>query len=401
MKLPVLLVGIVAATLGLAACGSSDGKASNSASTAGIKLMVIGDLETPVQALPQLVVGAKAAAHEIDAAGGVNGHKITIMSCNTQGDPNISASCARKAVSERVSAVVGLLSLTSTSIMPILEAAKIPAIGTTDINPVDHTSPVSFPLNSSTVQLVAEVVSMPGWDACKHPAMLFDSDLDSASRAAKTFENLYKSLPMPVNAKTVPVTLSMTDFRAQIATLLDGGTDCAWTASTAAPVLALVKSVASSGRNVKLATNAATLSGDDLRGLGVAAKNLYVASAFKLPGTPDGNKFATSMDGIDKSASKDQNAQSAYASVQIFAAVSKGLSDFSAAKVLDALNSAKDINVGVLAPISGFPANGGVSWIPRVSIFQEFEYQWDGSALSLLSPTPLDVKPFLLKYGDH
>lgn len=56
---------------------------------------------------------------------------------------------------------------------------------------------------------------MPGWDACKHPAMLFDSDLDSASRAAKTFENLYKSLPMPVNAKTVPVTLSMTDFRAR------------------------------------------------------------------------------------------------------------------------------------------------------------------------------------------
>ena len=167
MKRRAVIGGLLAATLGLTACGNSDD--SGSASDSGIKLMVIGDLETPVQALPQLVVAAKAAAKEINAAGGVNGQEITILSCNTQGDPNVSASCARKAVSERVSAVVGMLSLTSSSIMPILEAAKIPSIGTTDINPVDHTSPVSFPFNSSAVNLVAQVVSLPGLGRVQAP----------------------------------------------------------------------------------------------------------------------------------------------------------------------------------------------------------------------------------------
>ena len=193
----------------------------------------------------------------------------------------------------------------------------------------------------------------------------------------------------------------MTDFRAQVATLLEGGTDCAWTASTSTPMLALAKAAASSGEELKLANNAASLSGDDLKSLGDDAQGIYISSAFKLPGTPEGDDFASAMDAVDSSASKDQNAQSAFAAVKVFAAATKDLSDFSAPKVLEALNSAKDIDTGVLPTIAGFPADGGVSWIPRVSIFQELEYQWDGEALKLVSPEPVDVKPFLLEYGDE
>jgi ABC-type branched-subunit amino acid transport system substrate-binding protein len=396
MKRHAALVGILAIAAGLSACEASGDTGSDSNA---IKVMVIGDLDTPVLAMPQLVVGAEAAAKTINAAGGVNGRKITVLSCNTQGDPNVSSSCARKAVSEHVSAVIGLLSLTSSTILPVLEAAKIPAIGTTDINPVDHTSPVSFPLDSSTVQLVAQVVAMPGWQDCKHPAMVYNSDLESASRAAKTFQNLYASLEMPVAAKTVAVTMSMTDVRAQIATLLGGGTDCAWTASTPTPALALVKAVAGSGQDVKLGNNAATLGGEDLKRLGDDAKGVYIASPFKLPGTPEGDAFAAAMDAVDSSAPKDQHAESAYAAVLILADAAKGLTDFSAPKILDALNSAKDVNVGVLAPISAFPSDGGVSWIPRVAIFEEFEYQWDGQALKPISQTPIDMKPYLLEHG--
>jgi hypothetical protein len=67
--------------------------------------------------------------------------------------------------------------------------------------------------------------------------------------------------------------------------------------------------------------------------------------------------------------------------------------------VLHALDSAKNIDVPVLAPISSFPASGGVSAVPRVSIFTEFSYQWTGSKLVQFSPDPVDIKPYLLKYA--
>lgn len=393
------------AACGLAACSAAASGGTSASSTGAIsagsqvKLMVIGDLQTPVQALPQIATGAQAAASQVNAAGGVNGHKIEILSCNTQGDPNVSAACARSAVSQGVSAVVGLESLTSTSVLPVLQAASIPSIGTTDINPADHTSPVSFPIDSSAVQLTGEIVTMAGWDTCKHPALLYDTDIDSAVRAAGLVKRLYASLTPPVAIKEVPITTTMTDLTPQVAAALSGGTDCAFTMSNSTPMLALIKAAAASGRQLKLANNAATLSGGQLAQLGSAAAGVYISSPFQLPDTPGGKQFAAAMKAADPSASADQNAESAYAGVLIFASVAKSLTSFSGTSVLHALDSAKNIDIPVLAPISSFPASGGVSAVPRVSIFTEFSYQWTGRKLVQLSPDPVDIKPYLLKYA--
>jgi ABC-type branched-subunit amino acid transport system substrate-binding protein len=363
--------------------------------------MVIGDIQTPVQALPQIVTGAQAAAKKLNAAGGIAGHQITILSCNTQGDPNVSAACARSAVSDHVSAVVGMLALTSASIVPILQAANIPVLGSFDINSVDHISPVSFPFDSSAVQLVGEIVAMPGWQSCKHPAMLYDSDLDSAARAAVVMKKIYAALNPPVQAKIVPITTTTTNFTAQIATLLSGGTDCAWTGSTPTPMLSLIKAVAASGQNVKLGNNASTLTAAQLQQLGAAGKGVYISSSFQLPSTPAGDAFAQAMTSINAKAQDDQDAEGSYAAVLILAAVGKSLTNFSGPSVLAALNAAQNIDVGVLPLIKSFPANGGVASIPRVSIFGEYDYEWDGSALHITSTTPVDVEPYLLKYGSN
>ena len=52
----------------------------------------------------------RAAARAINAAGGVNGHPLVVDSCNDQGDPNLSATCARKMVSDHVVATFGDIS---------------------------------------------------------------------------------------------------------------------------------------------------------------------------------------------------------------------------------------------------------------------------------------------------
>src|ERR1700737_1716063 len=98
-----LAIGIIAVmSAALAACGSSSkpaGSAPSSGSagtsSAPIKLMVIGELSSPAISAPQLGRGAQAAINSVNAAGGVNGHKLELLSCNTQTDPNVAAGCAR------------------------------------------------------------------------------------------------------------------------------------------------------------------------------------------------------------------------------------------------------------------------------------------------------------------
>ena len=373
--------------------------ASGASSATPIKLMVIGDLQTPVQAFPQLVQGAQAAANTINASGGVNGHQITILSCNTQGDPNVSASCARSAVSDKVSAVVGMLAIQSTPVVQILQQANIPSIGSFGINAIEDSSPVSFPIQAAVGQEVGAVVSMPGWQSCVHPAVMYDSDLPSAAQSAQVVKRIYAAQSPARSLTLVPVTTTQVQYAPQIATLLSGGTDCAWTFSTTTPMLALIKQVATSGQKVKLGNNAATLTAQNLQQLGSAGDGVYISSQFELPGTTAGDAFATALKAVSSSAPDDVIAEDAYASVQIFADAAKNLTDFSGPSVLHALDADTNFNVPVLPALKSFPANSQVAGSARVPMFDVYSYQWTGSKLVQQSSNPMNVKSFLTQYG--
>jgi Periplasmic binding protein len=99
------------ATLALSACASSSSFSSVSSGSTNngdtgnskVKLMVITDVASAALALPQVVTGAQAAVNRINAAGGVNGHQLQLLSCNSQANPNDAAACAREAVADKVS----------------------------------------------------------------------------------------------------------------------------------------------------------------------------------------------------------------------------------------------------------------------------------------------------------
>src|SRR6266581_6443093 len=137
-KIGLAAVAIAAAAL-TAACSSSakPGKAADSASpssgTTGasatgtpIKIMVTGTFNGPGIGYPESTAGAKAAADAINAAGGVGGHPIEIEACDDQYDANKAAACAQKAVSDKVTALVGGVEFFNPGVYPTIEAAKIP-----------------------------------------------------------------------------------------------------------------------------------------------------------------------------------------------------------------------------------------------------------------------------------
>ncbi|CAM5594196.1 Leucine-binding protein domain-containing protein OS=Streptomyces alboniger OX=132473 GN=CP975_15300 PE=3 SV=1 [Streptomyces alboniger] len=67
---------------------------------------------------------AKAYARWVNAHGGLNGHKITVLTCNDRNDSVAAARCAQRAVSEGVVAVVGSYSQYADSFLPPLEGTE-------------------------------------------------------------------------------------------------------------------------------------------------------------------------------------------------------------------------------------------------------------------------------------
>jgi ABC-type branched-subunit amino acid transport system substrate-binding protein len=392
----ITAIGITAAIAAAMTACSSDDPGGSAAATGGagkngdtIKLMVIGELASPTLAFPELVTGARAAVNEVNAAGGVNGHKIELLSCNAQTDPNVAASCARKAVSEKVSAVVGMLTLEGDAVQSVLTAAKIPTIASTANSPLDYSSPTSFPIISGPVAIVGQALSMPGYQDCKHPAVLAlnqPTSQDGAERIRKMYARLN------IDTKMIDVNMQSTDIRPQVATLLAGGTDCVFPVVTPALGISLLKRIAESGQHVKVSQLISATPVESLRQLGAAAQGMHASSPFLIAGaTAAGARFAKAITAVDPKAPHDEQAEEAYTGVLIFAHVAKSLTDFSAPEVLDALNNAKNIDVGTIAPIPSYPADSGIPGLARINVTNLYSYVFEGNDFKLVSPNPVDI----------
>src|SRR5690606_18690357 len=81
-------------------------------------------------------------------------------------DPNMAADCAREAVNREVAAVVGGFAGNGDVILPILEEAGIPWLGTPLISAGELTSAVSFPLSAGAAGL-AGLGLQAAKDGCK------------------------------------------------------------------------------------------------------------------------------------------------------------------------------------------------------------------------------------------
>jgi branched-chain amino acid transport system substrate-binding protein len=106
-----LALAAVAGLGTLAACGSSAGGSSASGSSASaskspIKIGIAVPIKSVVD-FSESVAAAKGAARAVNKAGGVDGHPLQIVACNTQLNPNQELSCARTLIGDHVAATVG------------------------------------------------------------------------------------------------------------------------------------------------------------------------------------------------------------------------------------------------------------------------------------------------------
>ncbi|MEU2736435.1 ABC transporter substrate-binding protein [Streptomyces sp. NPDC007095] len=151
----VLLAGAVVACASIAVgCGAVPGITGGSGDDP-ITVMTWAPQDTPATNKPGMPAMAEAYARWINANGGINGHKLKVLTCNDHNDTVYAAKCARRAADENVVAVVGSYSQHGRSFLAPLEAAGIPYIGGYGVTDDEFSSPLSYPINGGEPALLA------------------------------------------------------------------------------------------------------------------------------------------------------------------------------------------------------------------------------------------------------
>ncbi|MET4924830.1 ABC transporter substrate-binding protein [Streptomyces sp. PSRA5] len=105
--------------------------------------------------MPGMPAMAKAFARWVNAAGGIDGHELRVLTCNERNTSSGAADCARLAAEKDVTAVVGSYSQHGNAFMAPLEAAGIPYLGGYGVAEREFSSFVSYPVNGGQASLLA------------------------------------------------------------------------------------------------------------------------------------------------------------------------------------------------------------------------------------------------------
>jgi ABC-type branched-subunit amino acid transport system substrate-binding protein len=392
-----LAASCLCAALVVSACSSSGGAGSQASSGtktasggATVKIMIEGSFSGPSLAFPESVTGAKAAVTRINAAGGVNGRQIVTVTCDDQGNPNQAAVCGRQAVADKVVAVVGGPSLNDNNFMPALEKAKIPYLASTDINPVDHTSAISFPVESAVVDYSGEGKMLAeGMGTPCHNAALIAVNQPGTDLGEKIITAAYKKAG-GITLRTYLFPPTTTDFTSFVATALSDGAKCvAFIGSSPQQAAQVMQVIKKTGTGIPMTLHSALVVDALLAPINFPAGQLTVNGSYYLPGP--GTKIAA-LDQVtaDMKASGasgqagtlDALSINAYQGVLIFAQAAKGLPDVTAAAVLASLNKLTNVDTG-LTPSFSLAAPGLFEGYPQVKANGQVYYSWTGTGLEV------------------
>jgi ABC-type branched-subunit amino acid transport system substrate-binding protein len=282
-----------------------------------------------------------AAAREsaINAAGGINGRPIAITVCDDAFDPNKSADCARKAISENYTAVVGSV-VVFPDVYKLFEDAGIPYVGGDGISSAEATSKISYPLGSvgnwyyGTAALLTEQGSKrPVVIACDDPSCTVSVDQLKAGM---------KLGGLSLAGETT-YTLGAADFAPQATRAKELNPDYVVLVGPDIANVRLIAALRQAGYTGKVTALSSSLSQSGIKQLGAAANNVFLVSHVSID--PNGSaiekQFYTEMKGETTSA---QSAAS-WNALTFFTAVAKmAKGDLTRASLRDALD-------GVTTPI--------------------------------------------------
>jgi len=354
--------------LGLTACGGGEESGDDftqptqdadvTFSGDPIKVMTLTPYDTDTLDFKAALDVAEGARVAINNAGGVNGHELQVVPCNEGADPNKAAACARKAVDEGVSAVIGGFSANGDTILPILEKAGIPWIAPPVIGAAELTSEHSYPIVPGVIAQ-AGLGARAAQDGCDSVASV-QYDLPSADSVKKLTDlGLGSEGHDPATIIRVPPTT--TDFSGVAQEVSEY--DCAIMSIPSGPLAGVAAAGASLGSETTYYAFPGTLTTTAIE---QAAGTLDAAVTLSpFPPADDAvwdeaKEAVGPMEDEENGGWSYMSYQSTWVGYQLLAAVLADSDDVSAAGIKAAFDAASDVELdGFMPPVDftqEFPA---------------------------------------------
>jgi len=365
-------VPVAALLIGASACGSSSSSGSSGTSAASeIVVTVMGTFQAAGADYGDAAAAIQASADQVNAAGGIHGHKLKVIVCDDQENPNQAETCARQAVSDNSAVVLSPTESTGfgAQTLPVLAAAGIPDVDEPAVVPTDWTSSNVFPLDPGEPAQYAAVALALKQHGCTKVGSLQLPVASGAAAAGDLGTALTKiGGSLVLNVKTG---MSEPTYAPQVAQLISAGAQCVVPIILPTEISKLISAINQSGKKLPIGGVTAAFNQQLLTSLGTAADGIILAGGNYLPTDttiPSVEDMITAMKKYTPSTPPtDTYGTSAWgAATLVFSSVMPAITGpITASSVMKALDATKNATVGTYAPYT-FAQPAPNSQFPRL-----------------------------------
>lgn len=345
------VAGAAAMALVLAACGGGSGGDSGSGGDT-IKVMTWAPIKSQLTNYPAITNSAETYGKYINAKGGINGKKLEVMTCDEGGTPTKASDCARKAIQEKVVAVVSPFGYTGDATIPLLKSANIAMFGGCCSNAVaDLTSSNSFIMGNGPAYGAA-LVQRAVDDGKKKIALVV---IDGAQSYLDPMENALKANGLKAN-KSVVLPATAQDLSPQASQALADGTDAVIMVVNADSIKAFLSAYKQIGSTARVYGPQGNLTEDVVKEFGTMTDGFVTGNSYTDISDPVWDDYRASLEKYKADDSISYNGLDglgAWAGYTAFTDIVSGMKGpITSQSFLDAASKSSDVDTGgMTAPV--------------------------------------------------
>jgi ABC-type branched-subunit amino acid transport system substrate-binding protein len=407
----VVLAALVAALAVPCAAASASTSASTPASTPAadasapvVKVGMITSLTGPLASNPDVkdALLASIAAFNKRGGVGVNHAKLEADVCDSKGDANGEVACARQMVDDGVVATLNDLTFNNPAgVVDVLEGAGIPRIGVGGTDVSEFSSSVSYPISAGVI--AAYVGTAVGFKQDKHTkTCLVRTDAPTGATFRGFLTPMFTAVGEDIVCD-VSVATGATDYAPYIAEVQRENPDAMLISHSDSVATQLIAAMAQLNAKIPMGGNPGSFKLETLRKYKDITKGTVLSDSFPYPAQvnvknfPGLKQYFADMKASGKKSLSAANLKTSdfapWISTLAFVNVTKALDTFTPASVIDALKSAKDVDLLGLTP-PWTPSTPGFSVFTSSSNHYVYVSRFNGKDV-VTDKEPIDVTQYI------
>jgi ABC-type branched-subunit amino acid transport system substrate-binding protein len=318
----------------------------------------------------------QALVDTVNAAGGINGKKLVLETCDDKANANAAANCARQFIKDGVVATVGDSTLFGSQESAVLTPAGIPRVGAVPLGLAEYTDANSYPNSGGAIVEYQGAVKYAASKGLKGVYLLY-TDTEGAGVLPSFIQPAVTAAHMAWKGKT-GIPIGAADLSPYVTAAMKSDADVVLVAMGPDGTEQLAKTATQLGATFHIAAAAESFSNAVAADIGknqAVVTGALLASAF--PPVNDNavagvKEFNAETDALFKAGDKNAGPENrstmlqpwvgAYAFVQIAKTIT---GDVTSAAVVQALKTVKDVDMlGVMPP---WTPSASVGSLPRIT----------------------------------